>query len=114
MSSFAIGSWIAYALVILLTLRLRGRFFATFLGVGLGLFTLIALGLRETLGQHFGVLPEYLHACVYVHFTLYLWPRMRPLVWHVLLTYPASFFLSGTLLAWPWALLAAFDVTPHA
>jgi predicted MPP superfamily phosphohydrolase len=112
-SWFAIGSWIAYALVVLLTLRLRGRIFATFLGVGLGLFTLIALALRETITRHFGHLPDYLHVCVYAHFTAYLWPRMRSLAWHVLLTYPASFFLSGTLLAWPWALLAAFGVTPY-
>ncbi len=112
MSLFSILSCCAYLLVVLIALRTRGRLFATFLGVGLGLFTLISVPLRPHL-QLFGGFADYFQLSVYLHFVAYLWPKLRPWPWRVLVNFPASFFSAGTLLAWPWALVAAFGFAPH-
>jgi predicted MPP superfamily phosphohydrolase len=45
-----------------------------------------------------------LHATVYVNFAALARPRMRPLAYRWLVSWPASFFVAGTLLALPWAL----------
>ena len=39
-------------------------------------------------------------------------PRMRPLVYRLLVSWPSAFFVAGTLLALPWALVAAFGGHP--
>jgi predicted MPP superfamily phosphohydrolase len=39
---------------------------------------------------------------------------MRPLVYRVLVSWPASFFTAGTLLAMPWAILASVGFHPWA
>jgi predicted MPP superfamily phosphohydrolase len=112
MSTFAIASWVTYVSVVLIALRTRGRFFATFLAVGLGLFTLVSVPLRPHL-HNFGLLPDYLQTVVYLHFLLYLWPRLRPLPFRIAVSFPASFFAAATLLAWPWAIVAALGFAPH-
>jgi predicted MPP superfamily phosphohydrolase len=37
---------------------------------------------------------------------------MRPLVYRLLVSWPSAFFVAGTLLALPWALVAAFGLRP--
>jgi predicted MPP superfamily phosphohydrolase len=62
------------------------------------------------------VLPVflYLHATVFVHSLSLIRPRMRSLPYRALISVPASFFGAGTLLALPWALLAAFGIDAPA
>lgn len=104
-----IPSVAAWLLVTLTARAVRGRLFATFAGVMLGVHTLVAIGIAPLFGR---ALPSFLwlHAAVYVHFLLLARPRMRPLVFRALVSVPGSFFFAGTFMAIPWAVAAAFGV----
>lgn len=111
MSRFALFTLVAWAIVIVAARVLRGRLYATFIGVMLGLHSLIAVGLWPLFTP---VLPYYaaLHATVYVHFLALARPRMRSPVYRALISVPAAFFVAGTFLAFPWAILASFGLRP--
>ena len=94
----------------------RGRLYATFAGILVGIHSLIAC----TLAPHVAAISPYLlpvyglfHALVYVHYIALAKPRMRPLAYRVLVSLPASFFAASTLLAMPWAIVGALT-TPRA
>jgi len=55
-----------------------------------------------------------LHVAVYVNFVALSRPRMRPLAYRLLVSWPAAFFVTGTLLALPWALALSFGFHPWA
>lgn len=113
MSPFTLASVLAYLLVMLVTWRERGRFFAMFSGVALGIFTLIGTSMQVHLARLFGPLTSYFMASVYLHFLLFVWPNLRPWPYRVFVNYPASFFAAGTLLAWPWAIAVGFGASPY-
>jgi predicted MPP superfamily phosphohydrolase len=103
------ASW--FAVVVAARIR-RGRLFSRFAGILVGVHTLIACGLA----RHMGVLfPAYcvLQAVLYVHFFCLSRPRMRSLVYRIVISIPASFFSASTVLALPWAVAALFGATPH-
>jgi predicted MPP superfamily phosphohydrolase len=77
----------------------------------MGIYTLVAATLARYVGP---VLPlfVYLHATVYASFVLLGRRTMRPLPYHLLLSWPASWFLASTLLAFPWAIAAAVGLRP--
>jgi predicted MPP superfamily phosphohydrolase len=103
-----LGGW----LTVVLTARLvRSGRFAIFLGVMVGIYGLVAVALAPAFHR---VLPAYalLHASVFVNWLALSRPRMRPLLYRVLVSWPAAFFTAGTLLAWPWAVAAAFGFSP--
>lgn len=89
----------------------RGRLYASFAAVLLGIHTSIALSLYGSFSLYRGfayVWPVfvYLHAAVYVHFVSLSWARMRPWPYRALVSVPGSFFWAGTFLALPFALFA--------
>lgn len=96
-----------YLAVMLVTWRERGRFFAMFSGIALGLFTLISILLRSYYSRLAGPVHWYLMAAVYLHFLLLVRPTLRPAPVRWLVSYPASFFFAGTLLAWPAGIAVA-------
>ena len=53
-----------------------------------------------------------LHVSVYVNFAALSRPRMRPLAFRLLVSWPAAFFVAGTLLSLPWALARVFGFHP--
>jgi predicted MPP superfamily phosphohydrolase len=109
MSEFTLGSLLGYLGVMLVTWRERGRFFAMFSGIFLGIFTLVSSGMQQHLAQLFTwPLRDYLQLSVYLNFLMFVRPKLRPWPWRVLVNYPASFFAAGTLLAWPVAIAVAF------
>lgn len=113
MSGFALGSVAALIVVVLLALRLRSRAYAIFRGVQLALHTSIAVALAP----HFAwiwPLYVYLHVVVYLQALVLVRPRLMPLWYRALFSVPSAFFGAGTLLALPWAIVAAFGVTPWA
>jgi uncharacterized protein len=110
MSLFAAFSLLAYAGIVLSALR-RSRIFAIFAGVILGVYTLTSLGMRAHLGWPEWVLL-YLQGAAYLHYFMFMRPRMRSLPWRVLVSTPASWFVAGTLLAFPWAIAGALGFTP--
>ena len=113
MSTYTLASLCGYATVMLVTWRERGRFFAMFTGVALGIFTLVAVAMQDHLRDLLGPVREYLHASVYLHFLLFIWPTLRPWPVRWLINYPASFFASGTLLGWPAAIAVGFGASEY-
>ena len=110
---FTLASSVGFAAVVAAAALVRGRPYAIFVGVLLGIHTLVSI----TLAPHFSwAWPAYayLQATVYVHLLLLARPRLRPVVQRVLVSIPASFFLAGTLLAFPWAILYGLGFHPWA
>jgi predicted MPP superfamily phosphohydrolase len=106
--ALTLGGWLT---VVSAALALRSRAFATFVGVLLGIYSLLALALAPSFTA---VAPLFaaLHVAVYVSFLALSRPRMRSLLYRVLVSWPAAFFTAGTLLAMPWALLLAIGLHP--
>ncbi len=100
------------ALVVLFAWLVSGRFYAIFVGVLLGIHTLISVGMARVFEP---VLPAYvfLQVSVYLHFALLAVPKMRPLWYRALVSVPASFFAAATLLALPWAITNAVGLYPY-
>ena len=90
----------------------RGRLYATFIGVMLGIHTLLSTAMAPLFGP---ALPVYafFQAAVYLHFALLAVPRMRPLWYRALVSVPASYFAAATFLALPWAVAKGFGLTPY-
>ncbi len=109
-SALSLGGWIV---VVLAAAVVRSRTFAMFVGTLVGIYTLVAVALAPSFQA---ILPIYaaFHVTVYVNFLALARPRMRPLVYRFLISWPAAFFSAGTLLALPWALLTAVGLHPWA
>lgn len=113
MAPFTLASLAGLGAVVALAALLRGRLYATFAAVLLGIHTLIS----TTLAPHAGPLLPLaagLQAVVFVHFAMLVRPRMRPLVYRLLVSLPASWFFAGTFLAFPWAIAVSFGLPPAA
>ncbi len=111
---FTIASLGAWFFVVLLAYLLRGRFFATFAAVILGMHTLSSSALASSdlvVGTAWIVgLGVYLQAMTYLHFATLIRPRMRSLWWRGFVSVPASFFVTTVFLAMPWAIAASLGV----
>ena len=111
MSLFALISAAAWLIVVATAAIFRSRQYALFRAVMLGVHSLIAvavLPLFEALWAPLVWPFFYLHATVFLQSLLLVRPRMRSLPHRALVSIPASFFQAGTMLALPWALIAAF------
>src|ERR1019366_623809 len=76
-----------------------------------GIYSLLAVAIAPWVGPLLVPFTA-LHVAVYVNFLALSRPRMRSLVYRLLVSWPAAFFAAGTLLALPWALVAAFGGHP--
>jgi hypothetical protein len=113
MSWFAyltLGGWLT---VVTAAAVLRNRQFAMFAGGFTGIYSLIALGIAPAF-HAIAPLFAALHVAVYVHFVALARPRMRGLAYRLLVSWPASFFVAGTVLAMPWAIASALGFHPWA
>lgn len=106
-------SLLGWASVVVAARLVRGRAFATFVGVLVGIHSLSAVALARAFAP---VLPVFaaFHVAVYVNFLLLARPRMRGLAFRALVSWPAAFFAGGTLLALPWTLALAAGFHPPA
>lgn len=103
------ASVVAWLGVVATAYRLRGRLYATFAFVLLGLHTALSAAMLPAFARFWPVFA-YLQLVTYLHFVFLVYPRMRGLAYRALVSMPASFFVAGTFLALPWALLAALGV----
>ncbi|HEX7669947.1 MAG TPA: metallophosphoesterase [Polyangiaceae bacterium] len=110
-SWLAAGSAFGFAVVVAAAGVVRGRFYATYAAVILGVHTLASVGLVSTFAWAFPVYAL-LQATVYLHFLALVRPRMRSMPYRLLISIPASWFAASTLLALPWALLTLFGFHP--
>lgn len=115
MSAFSLFSLAAWAAVVANARMRRGRPFALFAAVVVGVYSLAATALAP-LVRPTAPWPAFvvLHAVVYVHLLLLARPAMRPLVYRALISIPAWCFIAGTLLSLPWGVAAALGFHPAA
>lgn len=106
------ASWAAWLVVVASGWTLRSRAYAIYRAITLGLQVLIASALVHYFAWAFPAVA-YLEATVFVSSLVLIRPRLRGLAYRALVSVPAAFFGAGTLLAWPWAIAAAFGLTPH-
>ena len=111
MSWFCGLSGAAWLAVVVAARLFRGSTFAIFVGVLVGIYSLLAVAIAPWVGPLLVPFTA-LHVAVYVNFLALSRPRMRSLVYRLLVSWPAAFFAAGTLLALPWALVAAFGGHP--
>jgi predicted MPP superfamily phosphohydrolase len=113
MTLFSAASLLAWGLTVVNARIFRGPQFAIFAAVIVGVYTLTAVGFAP-LGRGQVWWPAYvaLHAIVYVHLCLLARPRMRPLWYRLLISIPASTFMAGTLLSFPWAIAGRLGFAP--
>ncbi|WP_434046619.1 MULTISPECIES: metallophosphoesterase [Sorangium] len=109
---FWVASVLAWIVVVAAGRRRRGRLYARFVGVLLGIHTLIACALFRHVGPLAPVFA-YLHGAVYLHFLLLSHPRMRPVAYRALVSIPASYFVAATFLSFPWAIAVGLGATPY-
>jgi predicted MPP superfamily phosphohydrolase len=106
------GSLAGTALVALTARVLRGRIYAIFASVILGIHSLLA----SALAPHVGVaLPAYaaVHALVYVNFLGLVRPALRPPWYRALVSFPSAWFSASVFLGLPWAIATAFGAAPR-
>ena len=113
MSWFDALTLAGWATVVLAAVAVRGRPFAIFVGVILGIYSLCAVGIAPAFHAIAPIFAAF-HVTVYLNFLALSRPRMRPLPYRVLVSWPAAFFSAGTLLALPWAVLTAAGLHPWA
>jgi predicted MPP superfamily phosphohydrolase len=111
--TFAIASVLGLAAVVGVAAVLRGRPYVFFVAVLLGVHTLVSVTLAPRLPWAWPAVA-YLQATVYVHFLSLARPSLRPLWYRFLVSIPGSFYLAGTLLGFPWAILFAVGLHPWA
>ena len=109
-SSFALLTAAAWGVVLAVALLRRPKF-APFVGVLLGIYSLVAVALFPS-SRPLAIAFTALHLSVYASYLALTRPRMRPLAYRLLVSWPAAFFAAGTLLAWPWAVLFALGYHP--
>lgn len=101
-----VASVAAAALVVLAAGLFRGRLYATFAAVLLGVHTWISLAVAPAFAWAWPLFPV-LQATVYLHFASLVRAALRPTWWRAGVSLPASFFVAGTFLAAPWAVARA-------
>lgn len=112
MTAYAATVWGAY-LALVLGAFVRNRVFGVFAIVILMFPAGVGLALRDHLGVLAPVIP-YFQIAAAAQIVLLMWrPRMKPWPVRLLLSWPASWFIAATFLAFPWAIAAAFGLPPY-
>ncbi len=91
--------------------RYRHRIYAVFVAVITGLVALSWVALFSEPGP-ISYVAWALSALVHVHYLRQLKPRMRPLPYRLFVQWPALWFVTGSILALPWALVVALGFEP--
>jgi predicted MPP superfamily phosphohydrolase len=112
-SAFRWGSWAVLLVVVVMAGTLRGRFYAMFATVLLGIHTLVSTALFSYVPHVLAVPVFYLQLTVYLHFGSLIRARLRPAWFRFALSLPGLFFAAGTMLAFPWAIAAGLGATPY-
>lgn len=113
MTMFSAVSLLLWGLVVASARLFRGRLFAIFATVVVGMYTGAALAFAP-LPRGSALWPLFiaLHGTVYLHLFMLSRPAMRPLWYRVLISIPASTFMAGTVLSLPWGIAARLGFSP--
>ena len=109
MGWFAWLTLVGWGAVVLSARLVRGGPFVVFVAVLVGVHALSSLALAPAFAR---VLPVYgaLQIAVVLNFLALARPKMRALPFRLLVSWPAAFFLGGTLLGLPWAVSSALGL----
>ncbi|MCP4807798.1 MAG: phosphodiesterase [Proteobacteria bacterium] len=108
---FAVLTFGGLLLVVARAALQRGFPYAVFSTVVLGLHAASSVLLFPKLGW-FQPVAIGLQIVTIIHFLLLSRPRMRSVTYRALISVPASWFVAGAYLAFPWALLVALGFEP--
>jgi predicted MPP superfamily phosphohydrolase len=112
-SLFLVSTAAAWAAVVVLAAVRRGRGFATFAGIMLGVHSLVSVALwPHFAARDLGLLVLAPQLAMFVHFGSLTFPRLRAWPFRVLVSWPGLWWGGATFLALPWAVASALDVTP--
>jgi predicted MPP superfamily phosphohydrolase len=111
MTWFPLLTIVAFGVVVLSALARRGRAFAVFVSVLVGIYSLLACAMAPSAGPLLWVFTAF-HVAVYANFVLLSRPRMRSLPFRLLLSWPSAVMVAGTLLSLPWAIAIALGFHP--
>lgn len=104
---------IGWASVVALAAARRGRLFAGFAGVMLGVHGLVSVGLwSEFEARGLGPLALALQLLTFVQFGALTFPRLRSRAWRLLISWPGLWWAGATFLALPWALASSLGLAP--
>jgi predicted MPP superfamily phosphohydrolase len=111
--AFLVCTAAAWSAAVLLAAARRGRGFATFAGIMLGIHGLVSVALWPLFAAHgLGPIAIALQLATFVHFGSLTFPRLRAWPWRVLVSWPGLWWGGATFLAMPWAVASALDLTP--
>ncbi len=112
LSCYFVSLWTAWALVVVLAMTLRGLRFAIASAVLLGVVSLIWSGLARGIETHWVPVLGVLTIALFIHFASLTRARLRPLWFRVGISIPGLWFAAASLLAFPWAIIAALGFEP--
>lgn len=92
----------------------RSKFFRIFVGVMVGINALIWWALFVPMSGPIAWVAMVFEALVAVHFIRLAKPRLRSIAYRTFVSVPAHFFAAGTMLAFPFAIAAAFGLRTDA
>ncbi|MEO6951151.1 MAG: metallophosphoesterase [Polyangia bacterium] len=110
---FPLATLAAYLLTVLSAIARRGRQYALFAGVLVGVYSLLAWAMAPPPGPLLWAFTAF-HTTAYVNFILLSRPRMRGVAFRIVVSWPAAFMVAGTLLSLPWGILVAMRFHPWA
>jgi predicted MPP superfamily phosphohydrolase len=113
MSWFPLLQFCGWLATVVVAAVIRTRQAATFMGVILGVYSLIAISIAPAFARIFPLFVA-LDMIVFLNFMMLSRPRMRPLLYRILISWPSALFAAGTLLAMPWGILMALGFHPWA
>ena len=108
---FPLFTLAGYVLAVATARVRRGRQFAIFVGILVGIYSLLAWAMAPPPGPLLWIFTAF-HATAYVNFVMLSRPRMRNLPYRLLLSWPSALMVAGTLLSLPWGILVALRFHP--
>ncbi len=109
MSTLTLLSLVAYVVTVAIAWTVRSRPYGLSRAVSLGIHLLIALPLFPEAAP-WRQLLLYCHVAVFVDALALAVPRSRGVLYRTFVSFPAHYLTTSTLLAWPWAVAAAFGL----
>ncbi len=107
---FLLLGWVT---VTLLAMLLRNRTYATFAGVFLAIVGLVWAALLTAKPWPLQPVIIALQCIAMLHFVMLTRPSLRPHWYRAVVSIPGLWFMAGSLLAMPWALVAALGLPPY-
>ncbi len=110
-TALTVGSLVGWVAVVLLAYTVRGRPFAMFLSVLLGIHVASSRSLAPLSGSLWPLFA-YLQAVVFVHYAMLARPTLRGPLYRTLVSIPGSWFGAAVFLSVPWSVARGLGFHP--